>query len=297
MTTDDSWRRWCSEAADVADRPAQWPDQLRALRDRAWHLGPRLDGASPLDQLWSAASADVVATWLAPLLEDLALPAAFRARLAQCAASHRDPRVANAALTVLGHGEGLDAEAWVGLARRAARERPLVAPDSDCAVFLARHGPPSTFASVALCAFRAGPDDVDDRLVSLGHLGRFADPRPLPWLHAVVALGAAHLEVIQSAAHALAAGADKAAWTTLLAACGGAAQGVDAWARWNVLEGLCFHLGAAARPHVLAALAAGGEDVPAGYREGVVALLARIDADPPTDGPAVRAALQREGRP
>ncbi len=294
MGSVDTWSAWCADAAAAADRPAQWPDMLRPLRDRAWHLGARDDGAAPLGRLWATASVDVVATWLSPLLEDLALPAAFRTQLAQGAATHRDHRVANAALTVLGHGEGLTAAAWVAIGRRAANERPLVAPDSDCAVFLARHGPPEAWVSVALCAFRPGPDDVDDRLVSLGHLGRFGQDRTLPWLRALVGLGAAHLEVIQSAAHALASGADKAAWTELLVTCGGAAEGLDAWARWTALEGLCFHLGDAARGHVLAALAAGGDDLPAGYADGVAALLARIAPDQPTDLSALRAALQRD---
>lgn len=296
MATTDSWPAWCADVGRAADHPAQWPEQLRPLRDRAWRLGPVADGALALGPLWATASADVTATWLAPLLEDLALPTAFRGQLAQCAATHRDHRVANAALTVLGHGEGLSPAAWRAIGRRAARERPAVAPDSDCAVFLARHGPRHAWASVALCAFRSGPDDVDDRLVSLGHLGRFGEPRTLPWLRSVVSLGAAHLEVIQSAAHALASGADKSAWTDLLAQAGGAAVGLDAWARWTALEGLCFHLDRAARPWVLAALAAGGDDLPAGYADGLRALLARIDPEQPADLAAVRAALQRAGR-
>jgi hypothetical protein len=137
-------------------------------------------------------------------------------------------------------------------------------PDREAALLLARHGPASALATVLLTAFRPGPEDADDRLGTLASLGRFEDARVPEWLARVVKSGAAVLEVLQACAVAIARGADPEAWLPVLHA--GARTRIDAWARWTALDGLSRVVPASdALPWLIAALRAGGEDLPGWY--------------------------------
>ena len=296
-TRSDNWQAWTAEVQAAADHPAQWPQLLGPLRDRLWRLCKVPQGGSTaLRQLWATADHQLQAVWLAPLLEGQDLPTDFRRALAILAGTLPD-RASNAALQILGHGEHIDSAGWQAVGKRALAQRPAIAPESDCAVFLARHGPPQAFASVALTAFRHGPDDADDRLVALGQLGRFADSRSVGWYLRVADIGAAHMEVIQAAALALAAGGDKQAWTGVLVRSAGCAHGLDAWARWTALEGLVFHLGAEALPFALAALHAAGDDLPDGYLQGVTTHVVQLDGNQKLDSASLTVAGQRLNAP
>lgn len=285
----DRWQQWCADAAAAADHPNEWPALCNPLRMRLWSL-PRTDrdAAGLLADLWRKSSADLKAIWLAPLLENNELPAAFRHALADEAA-RAAPRPCNAALQVLGDGGELQTAHWRQLARRARQERGELVPPSDCAVFIARHAPPELLPTVALTAFRHGPEDADDRTVALGNIGRAGPQRAVAWCLALARLGACHLELCQSAAHALANGGDRELWTAVIAAVAGADRGLDAWARWTALEGLCHANPARALPAVLAAWRAGGDDLPAGFADGVAAQARSLDPSL-TDHSALRAA-------
>ena len=120
-------------------------------------------------------------------------------------------------------------------------------------------------ATVALTAFRLGPEDADDRLTCLAGLGRFADPRILPWLQALARTGSAGLEVLQAAAQIMAREPEAPGLAELLLELASGEAGLDALLRWSALDGLCHLQGAEALPALLAAHAAAGQDLPAWY--------------------------------
>lgn len=177
-----------------------------------------------------------------------------------------DPDSGNAALHVLAEAREvpLEAAGWRRVARVARRERGLVVPDREAALLLARHGPPSSLATVLLTALRPGPEDADDRLGALAALGRFDDARVPDVLTRVVHGGAAVLESLQAAAVAVARGADPEAWQPVLEQA--AVRAVDAWGRWSALDGLSRVVPAErALPWLIAAMRAAGDDLPEWY--------------------------------
>lgn len=272
--TQPNWTEFAEELASLGNQPQQWPTHCNAKRMQMWSL-PQDDALAPsaLQQLWQGANVEVRANWLAPVLSGQTLPAQFRQFLA-LRAPQGDTRSLDAALEVVGNGDDLTDAHWQALVRRCVRERDQVVPDSEAAVFVARHGSAQCFSTVALTAFRNGPEDADDRLVALGQLGRFAQAQSLPWLLAVANRGAAHLEVVQAASLAMGGGAAPAQWSRLLTAVGGCPRGLDALARWSALQALCHFIGPAAEPYVAAAAAAGGADLPDGYADGLRAQIA-----------------------
>lgn len=269
-------RSWQARLAAVCTEPQHTTQHFSSLRAGLRTLYPdHADGCDRvLAELWQNATPTVRATLLAPLCDELQpgpqLTSAMMVSVAQ-----GDARSANAALRTLGEGNGLDPQQWcqVGLVAHAQRSQPV--PDIEAAAFLARYGPGESLATVALTAFRQGPEDADDRLLALAGLGRFDDARVPGWLLAMAHSGSAHLEVIQAAAQWLERDPQQAA--ELLEAVASADQGLDAIARWSAVQGLCHVRGAAALPQVLAAWRAGGEDLPADYTNGLLALILNLE--------------------
>lgn len=264
----DDVHSWQKAVLELSERPAAWEAQVRNLRGQ-WQLLCVREAAAAdaaLAQLWQNATPTVRATLLAPLCEDNPLGARSLSALVDSVAQG-DVRSANAALRLLGEGTDLSAEQWRSVGRVARSQRSQGLPDIDVAVMLARSGPREAFATVALTAFRPGPEDADDRLVALGQLGRFGDLRAAGWLAGIAASGSAHLEVIQAAAALLES--HPAAAVDLLSRVAAADQGLDALARWTALDGLCHAQGAEALSAVLAGWLAGGADLPAGYLDAL----------------------------
>lgn len=260
----------------LMDRPDQLQHRLREVRQGLQALqsshAAALDGH--LAALWSAGNAASRRLVLEPLFEGLAVGPLLAEALVRCV-EQADDRSANAALALLSGEVEPSAAQWRRLGQVARRQRQDLLPDVDAVQLLARRGPPEALATVALTAFRQGPEDADDRLVSIAALGRFDDPRVLGWLQALARSGSASLEVLQAVAQAMALGRAtgpvQGPWAVLLIALARGPHGVDALLRWSAIDGLCHLCGSEALPAVLAAHRAGGEDLPSGYLQGLAA--------------------------
>lgn len=269
-------RSWHEKLAALCEDPQQTTQKFTSLR--ATYLSLLVDHAEACDralaQLWQNATPVTRATLLAPLCDGANVgPELTGAAVASVAQG--DARSANAGLRVLGDGATLDAGQWRQIGKVASAQRPQTLPDIEATAFLARHGPAEALPTVALAAFRPGPEDADDRLLAVAALGRFADPRVPGWLRALVRSGCAHLEVIQAAAQLMDRDSEGAA--DLLEAVASADVGLDATARWAAVQGLCHVRGAEALPQVLAAWRAGGEDLPGDYLSGLLSLAIHLE--------------------
>ncbi len=269
-------RSWYEKLAALCEDPQQTPQKFNSLRATYFLLlaehGDACDRA--VAQLWQIATPVSRATLLAPLC-DGAAPGAELTRAAVASVAQGDARSANAGLRVLGEGATLVAEQWCELGKVASAQRAQTLPDVEATAFLARHGPAEALPTVTLAAFRHGPEDADDRLLAVAALGRFADPRVVNWLRALVRSGCAHLEVIQAAAQLM--DRDSAAAADLLEAVATADHGLDATARWAAVQGLAYLRGAEALPQVLAAWRAGGDDLPGDYLSGLLSLAIHLE--------------------
>lgn len=186
-----------------------------------------------------------------------------------------DPRSANQALSRLADLPGaiwLPAD-WRRVARVARLERSKPLPDIDAMVLLARQGPPEALASVALTAFRPGPEDAEDRLVASAQLGRFDDPRVADWIAALLTRGACNLECLHAILLAQHWSREAGPWIALLErAAGLGARGTpletsDAAVRWTALDGLSHLAPERAFPLLRATLDMLGFDDPPWFRE------------------------------
>lgn len=268
-TTTGQAERFLRDLDDFLGHATGGPGELFRLRAELLGLqaqGHDLDPA--LGDRWRRCKPAMRRDGLARLVEGARVGTSLREAVLRSLEAD-DEVSANAALTVLSEASEvpLDDEAWRRIARVARRERGQVLPDREAALLLARQGPPQALATVALTAFRPGPEDADDRLVSLACLGRFADPRVAGWLRAVLQSGAATLEAVQAAAIALHRGLDPAEIPMLVEGLHAAVRlaATDATARWSALDGLCHLADSAALPWVVAAWRAGGPDAPAWF--------------------------------
>lgn len=262
----------------IAHRPAAVPGDERRLAALLLAAGDR-----------AAAETDsaLAATWQtsAPVVRQQVLRDALSghklgvsATTALLASVHSGDHIsANAAIAVFGSQEppGLAPADWAVVAKNAVAQREQALPDVESGVLVANHGPPQTFATVALLAFRDGPEDAEDRLAAVTGLGRFDDPRVMQWLELFAATGAFGLEAICGAAAWAARHTKRSAdesdavrrvlWT---AARGGeqpADFGVDEWQRWGAIDVLSHMDGFASLLMVAAAYTAGGADLQAWY--------------------------------
>ena len=179
---------------------------------------------------------------------------------------------------------------WRRLSAVARRHRADRLPEVAAAAALARQGPADCLATVALTAFRNGPEDADDRLVALACLGRFADPRVLPWLLAALATGAASLEALAALARWIeradaglrasqADGLRGLLEAALLRHGSDPGDCADAWQRWSTLRALASLLGQDALAHVVGAWQAVGTDDPPWYGHYLACLAAELADD------------------
>jgi len=245
----------------LQDGPHQTRFDLQ-LRLQKVH-GAALDTA--MAQRFRGASANTRVHAFEPLLEHQPvgplLQQALVDAVVQADARKIDAISANVALRLLEPiGAQLSKRQWIALGHVARDERSKVLPDREVVVVIARAGPAESLPSVALAVFRKGPEDADDRLVSTSQLGRFADPRIVPWLIALAKTGTAGLECLYSAANS-----NDSVIQLLTSLAGvGASPGLattDCWVRWSAIDGLCRKNAEAALPLLLAVGVAGGEDL------------------------------------
>lgn len=278
----DSWAKLDAHVASLVERPEQLQHQLRAVRGDVYEL----IGQNPeeFDRLaakwWASNGAPGRRLVLEPVLEGIeAGPLLTEALLKSVETA--DDRSANAALALLAGEAELSPSQWQRLARVARRQRAAWLPDIDAVQLLARRGPPQALATVALTAFRLGPEDADDRLACVAALGRFDDDRVLGWLNSLGRTGSCSMEVLQAAAQAMALGLhgdqDANPLARLLLALARGEEGLDALLRWSALDGLSRLHGTEALPAVLAAHRAGGSDLPDGYAQGLAALAMSLE--------------------
>lgn len=268
--------------ASLMERPDLLQHQLRAVRADVHEI----IGQSPeeFDRLaanwWATNGAPARRLVLEPVLEGVEVgPLLLEALLKSVETA--DDRSANAALALLAGEAELSEPQWQRLARVARRQRAAWLPDIDAVQLLARRGPPLALATVALTAFRQGPEDADDRLACIAALGRFDDDRVLGWLNSLGRTGSCSMEVLQAAAQAMALGLHGGQRANLLAnlllALARGEEGLDALLRWSALDGLSHLRGTEALPAVLAAHRAGGSDLPDGYVQGLAALAMSLE--------------------
>lgn len=275
----ESWQRLL---AAIVARPAAIPGEDRQLR-AALLAEPdlsadKVDG--PLADGWRGAEPLVRQQILRDALEALPMGPRLCAALVACAVEQAHVS-ANAALHLLGQ----DATApltdtdWRRIARRARDQRDDLLPDIEAAQLLATRGPAGAFATVALLAFRDGPEDAEDRQLAIAALGRFDDPRVPRWLRAVAGSGALGIEAI-SAATDLAAqrlqseDADIDELLAVLAAAAGAEPThaihvADSWVRWAAIDVATRLVGERALPLAAGAWLAGGADVEPWYSAAI----------------------------
>lgn len=288
--TDEALTRLSRLLADAAQRGTLDVDGSSELRDAVLAAGPtRAPVDATLAAAWRTASHGFRVHGLRDALEDLMLGSALvgvlldsaeldEANAAEggaAAVARRDEEAsANAALWVLREAadDPLDPIGWKRVCAivRAGRQRAV--PDLEAALLVAERGPAASFATLALTAFRDGPEDATDRLTSLVALGRFADPRIPAWLDGVVRSGAAGMEAVQALSHVAArvhAAGDEAGLEQVLGALLAAVPiddvtaRSDGWVRWLALDLLSRLVGVAAVPMLQASFAAGGQyDVP-----------------------------------
>ncbi len=307
----------------------------RALRATMLAAGPsRAAVDTRLAAAWRAADANLRVHGLRDLFDGVMLGSALVDALLEsidgaCAAPHGrsatteatpvDAGSANAALWVLREAadDPLDSKGWRRICAVARRGRHQLVPDLDAANLVAERGPDSCLPTVALTAFRDGPEDASDRLAALVALGRFPDPRVPGWLHGVVRSGAGLMEAVQALSFVAArvhgdgdeaalgqvieallvavpvslasledAGSDPAsqAGSAGVAASAAAASHLsDGWVRWLALDLLSRLLGEATVPMLQAAYAAGGQHDVAWFLPQVEARLHSLGAPCPAD--------------
>jgi len=301
---------WRTLLRTIVERPAVVPGDEHALRAGLMVVdccSPDVDDA--LADGWRAAAPLVRQQALRDALEALPMGAATCAALVDSATS--DEHVsANAALHLLGHCETapLTPTDWRRIGARAVAQRDALLPDIEAAQLLAEKGPPQAYATLVLLAFRAGPEDAEDRQYALSALGRFGRPEVLTWLADVAATGALGIEVATAvadfAARALAADEPvPAAAVAALEAVVGVGRGdgidaVDCWQRWAGIDVLSRLVGERALPIVASAWRAGGEDAEVWYDEALAQRcrdLLPADPDEPADAPALVRALANRG--
>jgi hypothetical protein len=281
----------------VVGRPAVIPSEIPELRSALVAVGDigREDVDASLAAGWRAAEPVVRQQVLRDALDGLAPgPAVIAALLASAESSNHVS--ANAALHVLGSVQPplLTGTHWQRIARLAASQRGALLPDVEAAVLLCEYGPQEAFATVALCAFREGPEDAEDRQVALCGLGRFDRPEVLPWLEELAAAGVLGVECIGALAQwamrsgTAVQGAERSQFVrTLHAAAGHAPRHenhlVDAWQRWAAIDVLCRVVGEEAAPLAVAAWLAGGDDLEPWFMAGVAQRVCDVC---PATGPA-----------
>jgi len=246
----------------LADDPQMAAPMLRALQARLRARDSR-DAAldQGLAQLWQAARPVARALGLQPLLDGISVGPALRAALLDSVEA--DAASANAALDLLAATAAEDWQPveWQRVARVARMERDKTVPDKEAALLLARCGPRQALPTVALTAFRPGPEDAEDRLTAIANIGRFADARAAAWNRALLQTGVATLECLQAVTLAQQTAPDLQPWlANLELACRLAAT--DAVARWTALDGLSHLDPARSLPWLHAAVAAAGADLP-----------------------------------
>lgn len=267
---------WLAALNQPPADPAAWPSWLSELRAQWRQLA--LSAADVADDLaataWRRASPEQRRQVVAAVLADHLVGPHLAAELIQAVAG-RDLVTAQTALTLLA-GATLDAAQWRQIGRVAAAERAKKVPDVDAAALLARQGPPEALPTVVLTAFRPGPEDADDRLVAISHLGRWRDDAIPALLARLASTGSCHLEIIQSVAHAMSVGharafPDDGHWAGVLVASLCCDQGHDAISRWSALDGLCHLEPATAARYLAAAQWPLTADDPSWFRAAVTA--------------------------
>jgi hypothetical protein len=278
----ETWAKLDAHIASLVERPDQLQHQLRAVRGEIHELIRQ--NPEELDRIaanwWASNGAPARRLVLEPVLEGNEVGALLAEALLKSVET-ADDRSANAALALLAGEAELDQAQWQRLARVARRQRSAWLPDIDAVQLLARRGPPQALATVALTAFRQGPEDADDRLACIAALGRYDDDRVLGWLTSLARTGSCSMEVLQAAAQAMALGLHGGQRAKplehLLFTLARGDEGLDALLRWSALEGLSHLRGTEALPAVLAAHRAGGSDLPEGYAQGLAALAMSLE--------------------
>ncbi len=199
---------------------------------------------------------------------------------------------ANAAIHLLGclQPVPLNAQQWRVIGAVAARQRDDLLPEVEAAVLLSQHGPDEAFATIALCAFRDGPEDAEDRQAAITSLGRFDREPVLEWVEKVAASGVLGLEAICAIAqwamrHLATIDGDtrQHLGNIVRLAAGAGSQGgihvADAWLRWGAMDLLARLLGPAALPTVAGAWIAGGEDLEPWFLDGMAQRLLDLCPD------------------
>ncbi len=226
---------------------------------------------------------------LVPSLADVDLSPELLEALLE-SAEGGDAISANSALEVLADKE-LTQAAWRRLCALASSHRVHRLPEIGVAMLVAEGGVTGCLPTVALTAFRDGPEDADDRLAALTALGRFADERVPGWLAAVIETGAATLPALTALNQWLMVyGArldapNRQRMERLLLGVAqrhGPAPGdqCDAWVRWAVVDCLCLLSGRSALPYLRSAWHSGGDPVPNWYRAWLARRVALLLGEP-----------------
>lgn len=307
------------EAADGreglgAPQIAELREAVRAGLEAAAELAGAVDAACANG--WRAAGGHTRAQGLRTALEDL--PAGPQLRAAWLESVLEGDRVSAEAAVALLRGlppETDDAPAWRKLCALARQQRDRNLPEVGAALLVAERGPAACLPTVALTAFRDGPDDAEDRHAAVAGLGAHDDPAVVPWLVALVRGGALALPAVQGldrwlrrhpASATAATGETPAGWDAATQALGWAAgigarglppAAIDATLRWMALDGLARAQGAAALPALVGAWLAGG-DAPPWYLTFLVervASVAEVPAGGRVDLPGALAMLRARG--
>ena len=243
----DDWRNVLEQ---VTRRPAVIPGEGRKLRVALMMEGElaRVEVDLALANAWRTVQPVVAQQTVRDALEGMTLGPQLLSALADSAAGTQH-LAANAAIALLTEADlsHLTVAQWRAIAGNAAAQRDQLLPDVEAAELLAAHGPLQSLATVALCAFRAGPEDADDRHAAIAGLGRHDDARVIPWLASVAPTGAFGSAIIQAAAAllnlrggALSSGERAQLGDAMLAACGDQSLAphviTDGWIRWGALD-------------------------------------------------------------
>lgn len=292
---------WQQVLERVVDRPAVIPTEIAELRGALSNAGDLTGLAvdAALAAGWRNAAPVVRQQVLRDALEGFAPGAALvTALLASIDSSNYVS--ANAALHLLGYLDAppLSEEQWRLIGRVTAQQRDSLLPDIDAAVLLCEHGPATAFATIALCAFRDGPEDAEDRQAAISALGRFVRPEVAQWLQELAKTGVLGVECIGSIAQwAMRVMSEiddqaKAQMTAALVAAAGHEPRhenhlVDAWQRWGALDVLSRVAGEDALPLAAGTFLAAGQDLEPWFIDGV---RQRVCDVCPAGGPVSRGA-------
>ncbi|GEM_PF-3270318 len=274
---------WHDVLERIVSKPAPIPAEAQELRIAlltAGSLAPAdLDNA--LARAWRAADPLVRRESLRDACEGLELGVGFIEALIGSITDDKHTS-ANAAITVLNDAANLDLtdHHWRRIAAVARRQRDDLLPDIEAAQLVAAHRPRGSFATIALSAFRHGPEDAEDRGMSIAALGYFDDPRVAGWLAPVASSGVLGLEVLHAASEWFArnrksaSDAERTAWMDIVEAAAGAGPRsaiaiLDAWQRWGALEIASAMRGPGALPLVVGAWQAGAHDAEHWFMPGV----------------------------